>query len=82
MEPYLWWEGVVKTRPPASRGVGCGNWVSRSGGEFVLVDQPTEEVESVHAGQCHRRVASSRDGGRVWRLEVERAVRPPAVVGR
>ncbi len=35
----------------------------------------------MHAGQWRRRVASSlSDGGRVWRLEVERAVRPPAVV--
>jgi hypothetical protein len=58
------------------------NSVLCSRSEFVLVDEAAEEVESVHAGQWRRRVASSRsDGGRrIGRLEVERAVRPPAVV--
>src|SRR5439155_17860184 len=51
--------------------VGCGNSVSCSRGEFVLVDEAAEEVESAHASHWRRRVASSRsDGGRFWRLEV------------
>jgi hypothetical protein len=44
--------------------VGCGNWVSRGGSEFVLVDEATEEVAPVHASERRARVASSRgDGG-------------------
>src|SRR5206468_9450244 len=49
--------------------------------EFVLGDEAAEQVEPVHAGQWRGWIASSRsDGDRVWRLEVERTVRPPAVV--
>jgi len=47
------------------------------------VDDPAKEVESVDGGPSQRRVASSRGhSGQVRRLEVERAMRPYAVVGR
>jgi hypothetical protein len=54
---------------------------TRSGGALVLVDEAAEEVEPVQAGYRRRWVASGYHGGaRLGRLEVERAVRPPAVV--
>jgi hypothetical protein len=46
---------------------------------LVLVDESAEEVVSVHAGQWRGRAVSSGGDG-VWGLEVERAVRPSAVV--
>ena len=45
------------------------------------MNEAAEKIAPVHAGQRSGRVASSgSDGGRVWRLEVERPVRPPVDV--
>jgi len=45
------------------------------------VDEAAEQVAPVHAGQWRLWVASgNRRGARLGRLQVERAVRPPAVV--